>query len=340
MRFGLGVPTATEGMMYPVPYASVDDAVRLATTAEALGFDSVWGNDHLSTQRYVREEFADPPRFYDPVAYLAYLAAATERIRLATAVLVLPFRHPVLVAKQAATLDLLSKGRLVLGVGVGAYREELEATWPGRRIHRGEYVTESLEALNLLLTERRASYQGRWITFEDVESFPKPAQVPLPILSGGNSAGARARAATLATGWLPACLSPTEVASGVAEVRSLAESAGRVLPESFEVAPQLVVSMADTHEEAVRCFHGSQVYAHLASLSGSTLKDQRDGGMEERNLIGTPEEIRERVAAYAEAGAHTLSALLFATGTVDETIDAMQAFAEEVIAPGSVGAGS
>jgi alkanesulfonate monooxygenase SsuD/methylene tetrahydromethanopterin reductase-like flavin-dependent oxidoreductase (luciferase family) len=74
------------------------------------------------------------------------------------------------------------------------------------------------------------------------------------------------------------------------------------------------------------------VYAHLASLGGSTLKDQA-GAMEDRNLIGTPAELREQVAAYAEAGAHTLSALLFATGTVEETLDAMQAFAEEVIAP-------
>jgi probable F420-dependent oxidoreductase len=332
MRFGLGVPTATEGMMYPVPYASIDDALRLATAAEELGFDSVWGNDHLSTQRYVREEFAEPPRFYDPIAYLGYLAAATDRIRLATAVLVLPFRHPVLVAKQAATLDLLSKGRLVLGVGVGAYREELEATWPGRRLHRGEYVRESLEALAALLTERRSSYQGRWISFDDVESFPKPLQDPLPVLSGGNSAGARLRAATLATGWLPACLAPAELARGVAEVRALAEANGRVLPSGFEVAPQLVVSMGDTHEEAVRRFRGSQVYAHLASLGGSTLKDQA-GAMEDRNLIGTPAELREQVAAYAEAGADTLSALLFATGTVEETLDAMQAFAEEVIAP-------
>jgi alkanesulfonate monooxygenase SsuD/methylene tetrahydromethanopterin reductase-like flavin-dependent oxidoreductase (luciferase family) len=99
------------------------------------------------------------------------------------------------------------------------------------------------------------------------------------------------------------------------------------------VAPQLVVSMADTHEKAVRRFQDSQVFAHLSSLSGSTLKDQRAGGMEGRNLIGTPEQIRERVAAYADAGANTLSALLFASGTVEETLDAMEAFAEEVIAP-------
>src|SRR5262249_28655289 len=114
MRFGLAVPTGTEGMMYPVPYAGPDDAVRLAVEAEALGFDSVWGNDHVSTQAYVRAEFESPPRFYDPYIYLSFVAARTTTIRLATAVTVMTFRHPVVVAKMASTLDQLSHGRFAL----------------------------------------------------------------------------------------------------------------------------------------------------------------------------------------------------------------------------------
>ena len=74
MRFGLGVPTGTEGLMYPVPYADPEQAVRLAVEAERLGFDSVWGNDHVTTQRYVRDEFPEPPRYYDPYLYLSYVA--------------------------------------------------------------------------------------------------------------------------------------------------------------------------------------------------------------------------------------------------------------------------
>lgn len=330
MRYGLGVPTATEGMMYPVPFAEVDEAVELAVRAEQLGFDSVWGNDHVSTQAYVRAEFPDPPRFYDPLGYLAYVAARTERIRLVTAVMVMPFRHPVVVAKQAATLDLLSGGRFALGVGIGAYREEFEAMWPGRGLHRGEYAQEFLESLDVLLTERRASYKGRWISFEDVESFPKPSR-PLRILSGGNAPGSRRRAATLASGWLPACLTVTEIAEGLANIRLISEAHGRPLPDDFEVAPQFAVSMAPTHEEALRRFEASQVHAHLESLSQSTLKE-RTGGLVERNLIGTPDEIAERVAAYADAGANTMSALLFATNTVEETIEAMQEFSELIIA--------
>ena len=160
MRYGLGVPTGTEGLMYPIPYAGIDQAVELAVAAENLGFDSVWANDHVTTQAYVREEFADPPRYYDPFAYLSYLAAVTQRIRLATAIMVLPFRHPVVAAKQVATLDQLSGGRAVLGVGIGAYREEFEAMWPGRSLNRGEYAAEAIRGMNLLLGNRRASFEG------------------------------------------------------------------------------------------------------------------------------------------------------------------------------------
>jgi alkanesulfonate monooxygenase SsuD/methylene tetrahydromethanopterin reductase-like flavin-dependent oxidoreductase (luciferase family) len=115
-------------------------------------------------------------------------------------VTVLPFRHPVVLAKQIATLDRLSGGRLTVGVGIGAYREEFEAMWPGRRLNRGAYAAEALESLRVLFTERRASYQGSWVSFDDVESHPKPVQSPLPVLSGGNAPGSRRRAATLATG--------------------------------------------------------------------------------------------------------------------------------------------
>lgn len=331
MRFGLGVPTATEGMMYPVPFADPQEAVELATEAERLGFESVWGNDHVSTQRYVRSEFPDPPRFYDPLGYLAYVAARTSRIRLATCVLVLPFRHPVLVAKQAATLDRLSGGRFVLGVGIGAYREEFEAMWPERELHRGDYVEESLQALRLLFTERRADYRGRWVRFEDVESHPKPLQEPLPILSGGNSAGTRRRAALYCQGWLPACLTTEEVAEGLEEISQTAAEARREVPGGFEVALQVAVSVADTREEAVRRFRESQVYAHLRSLSASTLRGKLDEELEARNLVGTPDEVAERISAYAGAGVDTLAGLLFAADTVAETREAMARFAEDVM---------
>jgi probable F420-dependent oxidoreductase len=332
MRFGLGVPTATEGMMYPVPFADPDAAVRLAVAAEELGFDSVWGNDHLTTQQYVRAEFDEPPRFYDPLVYLSYVAAHTERIRLATCILVLSFRHPAAMAKQVATLDQLSGGRVVLGVGIGAYREEYEACWPGVELHRGQHAQEALEALEALFTERRASYSGRWVRFEDVESYPKPLQQPLPVLSGGNAPGSRRRAALLGHGWLPACLTAEELADGVAEIHRTAAEHGRELPADFEVAPQFAVSIGRTEAEALERFERSQVCAHMRSLSKTTLKG-RDERFSARNLIGTPEQIRARVHELAAAGVNTCSGLLFATNTVEETLEQMKLFAEEVVEP-------
>ena len=332
-RFGLGVPTATEGLMYPIPFANVDEAVELAVDAERLGFDSVWGNDHVSTQQYVRGKFDEPPRFYDPLTYLAYVAASTTTLRLATCVLVLPFRHPVMAAKQAATLDQLSGGRLVLGVGIGAYREEFEAMYPDRGLHRGRYVDEFLDALAILFSKRRASYSGEFIRFDDVESYPKPVQDPLPVLSGGNSPGSRRRAATMANGWLPACLTPAEYAAGLDDIRRLGAESDIAADRPFEAAMQLVVSIHDRHEGAVERFRSSQVHRHLASLGASTMKGRLADSLEQRNLVGTPDDVGEQVQAYLEAGVETFAGLLFASDSVEETLDAMERFSEQVIAP-------
>jgi probable F420-dependent oxidoreductase len=332
MRFGFGAPTATEGMMYPVPYADPEQAVRLAVEAERQGFDSVWGNDHISTQAYVRSEFAEPPRFYDPYLYLSYVAAATTTLGLGTAVSVMSFRHPVVVAKQAATLDQLSGGRFSLGVGIGAYREEAEAMWADRRLHRGRQADEFVQSLQLLLTERRASFEGEHIVFRDVESFPKPRQAVLPVLSGGNARGSKERAARWATGWLPAVLSPDEVRVGLAEIKRIAERHGRELPPDFDVAPQLSVGIGSSTQDALARFERSQLATHMRSLSASTLKEQQ-GSWAGRNLIGSPEQILDQVHRYAEAGVTTLCGLLFACNTVEETLDAMAGFAENVIDP-------
>lgn len=330
MRFGVHIPTCIEGMMYPVPFARPEDVLPTALLCERLGYDSVWGNDHMTTQRYVQREFAEPPNFYEPLVTFAYCASRTTRLRFATGILVLPMRHTVVAAKQAATLDQLSGGRLILGVGTGAYREEYEALFPDARdVHRGTLVEEGIQALRLLFTERRATYRGRYVRFEDVECFPKPRQAPMPIYAGGNHPEVRRRAGQYCEGWMPAVLSPEEIARGVEDVHRAAAKAGRD-PAAIDIAPQFAVSIGRTHEEAQRRFRASQLYRHLESLRTTTLREQT-GGYEQRNLIGSPEAICERLRAYAQAGVTTCSGLLFVAGTVPEMQEAIELFGREVI---------
>jgi alkanesulfonate monooxygenase SsuD/methylene tetrahydromethanopterin reductase-like flavin-dependent oxidoreductase (luciferase family) len=248
-----------------------------------------------------------------------------------TGVIVLPMRDPILLAKQAATLDRFSHGRLILGVGVGAYREEMEATYPDRReAPRAEWMDESIQALRLLASERRVDFEGRWIRFRDVEMYPKPAQDPLPIYSAGNADGSIRRAATWCQGWIPAAIGPTRVAEGRARLRAYAVEAGRD-PDAIEIAPQLVACIGRTTEEAEARFRGSQVYEHLVSLQASTLKGFDVSSYVSMNLIGSVTEVVERVERYREAGADHLSGLLFVGDTLEALREQVATFATEVM---------
>ncbi len=330
LSFGVHIPTCIEGMMYPIPFARPADILPTALLCERLGFDSVWGNDHMTTQQYVRREFAAPPNYYEPLVTFTYVAARTTRLKVGTCILVLPMRHVVVAAKQAATLDQLSGGRLILGVGAGAYREEYEALYPDAKdIHRGMLVEEGIQALRRLFTERRVTFRGRYVHVEDVECFPKPIQQPLPIYAGGNHAEVRRRAGELGEGWLPAVLSPEEIRRGVDDVHRAATRAGRD-PAAIAIAPQLVVSIGRTQEEARQRFRASQLYRHLESLKASTLRGQ-PGDYEHRSLIGNPEAICERIRAYQAAGVTTLAGMLFVANTITEMQDAIELFGREVV---------
>lgn len=331
MKFGVGLPTCTEGMMYPVPFARPQDLLRVTLEAERLGFDAVMGNDHLTTQQYVRRTFADPPNFYDPLITYAYCAAHTHRIRFMTGILVMPVREPIVLAKQLSTLDQLSGGRVTLGVGIGAYREEFEATHPDlRRSARGEMVAEGIQSLRLLFTRRRASFSGRHYAFEDVEMYPKPVQEPLPILSAGNAEGSIRRAAEICDGWLPAIIGPEQIAAGREKLHAHARRVGRD-PDRLSIALQLVVCIGETPEAAREAFAASQLHEHLVSLRQSTLKEVDTREYEAINLIGTPDEVCRRVECYRQAGVDDLAGLLFVGNTVDELLAQMRWFAASVM---------
>lgn len=330
MIYSAGLPTGMEGLTYPIPFSSPEAVVRIAKHAEALGYHSVWGNDHMTTQHYVREEYPVPPRFWEPLVTYAFLAAQTTTLRFGTGVLVLPMRRDiVVVAKQIATLDHFSNGRFELGVGIGAYREEFEALAPGGGGHRGEMMEEGVEALKALFGARVSSFEGKYYSFKDVELFPKPLQTKLPIYYGGNNENHLRRTAQSADGWIPAGLPLERLRQSVVTLKRLAAEAGRD-PDEIQVAPQFAARIERTSERASERFQQSQMYKHLLSLRKSTLKGQSGDSMEGTNLVGSVEEVREKALRLKEAGVTHFLGIYFAANDVEDLLDQMQIFAEEI----------
>lgn len=329
MKFSVGLPTGFEGLMNPIPFVRPEDFVRLGQAAERLGYDGVWGNDHVTTQHYVRTLFPDtPPNYYEVLVTLAAVGAATTRLRLGTALLVLPMRDPVWVAKQAATLDQLTGGRFVLGTGIGAYREEFEAWSPRLKgARRGEMTDEALELLHRLFTERSVTFEGRYYACREVEIYPKPRQEPFPIFVGGHNVENVRRAARWGLGWLPGWRPFEELDDRIRLLRQRAAEVGRD-PDAIEIAPQFSVTMAPTMEEAERKYMASGLVAHRKSLAytGRDLSRQV-----EANLVGSPDVIREKVAKLAAVGVQHCCALMFPTDHVEEMFEQMQWFAETVM---------
>jgi probable F420-dependent oxidoreductase len=330
MKFSVQLPTCTEGLVNPVPFVTPEDFVSLAQEAERLGYDGLWGNDHITPAPYVKEKFPDPPNFYEVFITLATVAAHTQTIRLGTSVLAIPLRDPVLIAKQASTLDQFSGGRLTLGIGIGAYREEFLANWPRRKAaKRGDLLDESLAALRILFTERDATYEGRHIAFKDIAMRPKPVQDPLPIYVGGHNIEVIKRAAKYGQGWLPGWRPFHEVKERVALLRRLTGEAGRD-PSEVEAAIQFTIFLGKTLEEGQAGYGRTGMVAHRKSLAHSG----RDPALAmDNNLIGSPASVLDQLAFLEEAGVDQITALQFPSHTVEEMREQMQWLAEEVIAP-------
>jgi probable F420-dependent oxidoreductase len=330
MRFGLAIPNCCEGIIYPISFANYESMIVISEEAEGLGYDSVWANDHMSTLKYIKEYVSQPPRFFEPIVTLSFVAETTKRLKLGTSVIVLPLRDPVLLAKQVSTLHTLSDGRVILGLGIGAYREEFEAINPVLKTsRRDEIMDEKLQALKKLLEEDKASFDGKYVKFFEIEFYPKPAK-PLPIWIGGNSLNVIKRVCKLCDGWLPAMLTPDEVRNGAEKICEYARKFGRD-PSKIEIAPTYVVSLSSSYKKAIKNFRKTWAYKHLVSLKNSTLKGQSIKSYEERNLIGTPDEVIKKIDHLKEAGITYLSDLVFPAKDIQEFRKQITLFAREVI---------
>ena len=302
--------------------ADPDNIVALTRHAEDLGFASVGFSDHIViarqiASRYPYNETGDWPGVgtgfcLEQLSCVAYAAAVTRRIRLLTSVMVIPHRPAVLTAKTIATVDVLSKGRITVGVGVGWMREEMAALEsPPPFESRGAASNEYIRAFRMLWTESEPSFQGEHVSFSNIMFEPKPVQRPgPPIWIGGEGAAARRRAAELGDGWYPTIRNPAEplddpvrFSAALADVHRLARVAGRD-PATIDVA----------------------IFAPGLSL-GAAMPARSGGRM---TFTGSADEIAGDARAFRDAGVRHVN-IGFESSNLDDAKSKLERFAKEVL---------
>ncbi len=295
MKFGICLPIRLD--------TDARTNVDMAKAAEDMGFDSVWASDHVVIPEKRAGLFTE--YFYDPFVLLAYIASETSKIQIGTSVAILPYRNPVVTAKMAATLDILSGGRLVFGVGPGWMREEFEALGVPYE-SRGRMTDEYIEIMKTLWEKDDPEYKGEFFSFSDVRFDPKPVQKPRPpVWIAGSSERAMRRAALSGDGWQPTGVSPEDVAEGMAKIKSYAEETGRDPGGiTFSVRNRVKILEPETKSE-------SNVPAVFT-------------------MRGAPDEIAEYIQEYKSRG---VSHMIFDPDARDtkEIFDMMESLSKEVL---------
>ena len=292
-------------------------AVRtLVQRAETLGFDTVWLADHIVLPRHVRSSYPyaaggvspfDPALpFYEPLSVLNFMAGCSERIRLGTHVLIIPYRQPVYTAKMLATLDALSGGRLIVGAGPGWLAEEFVALGLTNFAERGAVMDEYLRVFKELWTKDDPEFHGKYVQVSSIGFQPKPVQRPHPpIRIGGHSGPALRRVARLGDGWMPiglrppTLLQPPEMGEKIARLRTLLREANRA-------------------EDAVTISFTAPFVVTKTPASPRPL------------MHGSPEEIASDLRRYQALGVQNFNNNLPGF-VISEQVEAMEQFAREVV---------
>jgi probable F420-dependent oxidoreductase len=299
MEFGICVPH------YGKP-VDIDRILDVARHAETLGFDSVWVTDHLVVPRTLEIIYRD--NMLEPIALLSHLAAVVQRARLGTSVIILPYRHPILVAKMLATIDQLSQGRVIFGVGAGWMEDEFH-TLNAPFAERGALSDENLRIIRDCWTQETISLKGQFHTYTDMQTSPRPVQAGgPPIWVGGNSARSRRRAAELGDGWHSTGISASDMASGCDHVRQLWAKNSRQGEPVFSLRIGLSIDGISTH---VLSYPPRPGQTSRASVQGSIAA------------------VVDQVGAFKQLG---LQHVVFETSTQshDSTLATMDAFMEKV----------
>ena len=328
MRFGLSLPHY--GFSLPTGQITFADAAGWGRRAEALGFDSVWVSDHFfySFARYGADP--SPIASLEPLTTLAGVAAVTDRVRIGTLVLCAAYRHPALLAKAATSIDLVSGGRLDLGLGAGWMAEEFEAfgyrfSSPGERF---AVLEETVEVLKKLFGGEAVTHDGPTVTLREAVLRPAPDRPP-PLWVGGKGGPRLLRlAARRADGWNVVWrISPEAYAPKVSDVRAACEAEDRD-PATFGLSVGLYSLMGEDEAAARATFERGRAAAPGNAMAADDYESWRAD-----TLSGTPEQVLERVGALESLGVREIIVSPWVLPFAIHEPEQVELFAERVIAP-------
>ena len=325
MKFGIGLPGANPMAANKWDREQITRGmVDVAKRADELGYYFVSAQDHPVIPAASRHMIG--PRWYDAFATLSYVAGMTKRVKLLSSVVVLPYRDPFTVAKTMATLDVVSRGRVIFGVGVGHLKAEFDALKVPYE-QRGAISDEQIQIIKLLWTGEPVTFKGKFYSCENVVLDPKPKQQPLPIWPGGNTKLAAKRAGLYGEGWNPFQLTIDEIKPLSEYARGLAKQRGYTRP--FDVV--MPVGPVLRNEDAAPKRSAEEVERRVKAIAGDSEYYRKIAARNLSNAsLTSAEDIRSQVNRAKAAGA-TVCNVGFRYRELSHYLEAMDWFAKEIM---------
>lgn len=322
MKIDTEFPNAREGVFVPPGFATPDQIVEVVKFCEDLGYHALWATDFITPTPMYGIPAGEKPDWYEPLISIAYCAAFTKRIKLGTGLILAPFREPVILAKQVAAIDQFSKGRMLLGLGLGMCRDEFEALNPRRpKAHRGNMMDEIIELLTRFFSdEESVTYEGEYNAVKGVSLYPKPLQKPLPMYVPLRAEAALGRIAQWGLGvTAPAAILPARLKA----LEPHLEAAGRTLRDLDAIA-EGEVFLGRTREEAIANYQKTR-------HGQFRLKRQPLDQFLQQNYVGTVDDVLEGLLKLKAEGIEHFNLLHIPGDTIGARKELLQQFAEELM---------